>query len=177
MIVTVWASVTGTLLCILYWCDKGDKECVCSHVYSDQSTDCMGFKLNHNWTIPKVNGKNNSIFRESNPIWPWLPPSGTHGVLVSDGSHCCLPSNSVKLSIWPWTWDSPTATLCPFVKGWKQSSDDKEWPSLSLINVASLHSQISLEAGNQMRHHTRKYQWYSLFPINCFSKSNNKQDP
>lgn len=41
---TMEASVAGKR----YPLTREDKECVHSHVYSDQSTDCMGFKLNHN---------------------------------------------------------------------------------------------------------------------------------
>ena len=114
---------------------RANKECVCSHVHSDQSTDCIRSKLNHNWTIPKVSCKNNFILRGSNPIWPWLPPSGTRGVLVRDGNHHWLPSNHVKLSIWPWTWDS---LLPPRVLLWKIKDTRRTKTSLFLHGCCPL---------------------------------------
>lgn len=64
--VTSITSVTGE-----------DREHVCSHVYSDRSTDCKGFHLNQNWKIPKVNRQNNVIMRWSSCVCPWLQPSAS----------------------------------------------------------------------------------------------------
>lgn len=58
-------------------------------------TVISGFKLNHNWTIPKVNSKNDFILRGSNLIWPWLLPSGTYGVLLRDLKQCCSSTDPV----------------------------------------------------------------------------------
>ncbi len=134
---------------------------------SDGCTYYTGFELNHNWTIPKVNGKNSLILKGSNPTWPWPPPFGTHRVLVREGG--CIIIRPVTQSNYQ-SGLGPGTNSCPFMSFCER-------PKVILSSTAAIHWWIwfhpstarwALRQENKMRHYNiLELPVLSLVPIYC----------
>lgn len=161
-------------------------------VHVDPSTNRMGFRSGSKLYIYKVNSNHEKLFRGSNYIWPWLPPSGSNGALVRNGSHQLSPSNPVETiqlvltpchvvvrELWLWSSLSPLIKLTitpqePFEPNKMRPQEAPELPLVPTIDwqnptwESPVTAQLldSFASASVVACYT-----YGLFAIHCSGKS------